>query len=214
MRTELILIDSSGTNMDLALNYTEGLADLNHLSKKDRLHLRLLAEELFSMVTAIIGSFSAAYWAENKGREYRLILQAESDLDESEKRELLSLASSGEKISGGGIMTKLWKLFQASLDAAWQSAAAETPGCMTDEEARKLYGRLGTAKVENEDGALSYVWSLKEYRKNAETAIRDADLFMGSWEELEKSIVANIASDVQVSIAGNQVQMVLCMTVS
>ena len=25
---------------------------------------------------------------------------------------------------------------------------------------------------------------------------------MGSWEELEKSIVANIASDVQVSIAG------------
>ena len=37
---------------------------------------------------------------------------------------------------------------------------------------------------------------------------------MGSWEELEKSIVANIASDVQVSIAGNQVIMVLCMTAS
>ena len=63
MRTDITTIDSNGNGVQLALNRIEGLADVGMLARKDRLHLRLLAEETFSMVTAIVGEFSAKFWA-------------------------------------------------------------------------------------------------------------------------------------------------------
>ena len=85
MRTDITTIDSNGNGVQLALNRTEGLADVHMLTKKDRLHLRLLAEETFSMVTAIVGDFSAKYWAEGEEGEYRIILQADADITEEEQ---------------------------------------------------------------------------------------------------------------------------------
>ena len=96
MRTDITTIDSNGNGVQLALNRIEGLADVGMLVKKDRLHLRLLAEETFSMVTAIVGEFSAKFWAESGEDEYRIILQADADITEQEEAQLLSVSSSGE----------------------------------------------------------------------------------------------------------------------
>ena len=50
------------------------------------------------------------------------------------------------------------------------------------------------------------VWSMEEYRKDVEKAEK-AD--KESWDELEKSIVANIADDIRVSMKGATVEMVI-----
>ena len=208
MRTDITTIDSNGNGVQLALNRTEGLADVHMLTKKDRLHLRLLAEETFSMVTAIVGDFSAKYWAEGEEGEYRIILQADADITEEEKKQLLSISSSGENTAGKGIMAKIWELYSAALKKNRKAAVMEAARGMTYSEAELLYGKLGTIRFDGEDGE-EYAWSLKQYKSNVEKLMKEDNSVKGEWDELEKSIVANIASDVQVGVTEDYVKMVI-----
>ena len=208
MRTDITTIDSNGNGVQLALNRTEGLADVHMLTKKDRLHLRLLAEEIFSMVTAIVGDFSAKYWAEGEEGEYRIILQADADITEEEEKKLLSVSSSGENTAGKGIMAKIWELYSAALKKNRKAAVMEAARGMTYSEAELLYGKLGTIRFDGEDGE-EYAWSLKQYKSNVAKLMKEDDSVKGEWDELEKSIVANIASDVQVGVTEDHVKMVI-----
>lgn len=208
MRTDITTIDSNGNGVQLALNRTEGLADVHMLTKKDRLHLRLLAEETFSMVTAIVGDFSAKYWAEGEEGEYRIILQADADITEEEEKQLLSISSSGENTAGKGIMAKIWELYSAALKKNRKAAVMEAARGMTYSEAELLYGKLGTIRFDGEDGE-EYAWSLKQYKSNVEKLMKEDNSVKGEWDELEKSIVANIASDVQVGVTEDYVKMVI-----
>ena len=208
MRTDITTIDSNGNGVQLALNRTEGLADVHMLTKKDRLHLRLLAEETFSMVTAIVGDFSAKYWAEGEEGEYRIILQADADITEEEEKQLLSISSSGENTAGKGIMAKIWELYSAALKKNRKAAVMEAARGMTYSEAELLYGKLGTIRFDGEDGE-EYAWSLKQYKANVAKLMKEDDSIKGEWDELEKSIVANIASDVQVGVTEDHVKMVI-----
>ena len=208
MRTDITTIDSNGNGVQLALNRTEGLADVHMLTKKDRLHLRLLAEETFSMVTAIVGDFSAKYWAEGEEGEYRIILQADADITEDEEKQLLSISSSGENTAGKGIMAKIWELYSAALKKNRKAAVMEAARGMTYSEAELLYGKLGTIRFDGEDGE-EYAWSLKQYKSNVEKLMKEDNSVKGDWDELEKSIVANIASDVQVGVTEDYVKMVI-----
>ena len=213
MRTDITTIDSNGNGVQLALNRTEGLADVHMLTKKDRLHLRLLAEETFSMVTAIVGDFSAKYWAEGEEGEYRIILQADADITEKEEKQLLSVSSSGENTAGKGIMAKIWDLYSAALKKNRKAAVMEAARGMTYSEAELLYGKLGTIRFDGEDGE-EYAWSLKQYKSNVAKLMKEDDSVKGEWDELEKSIVANIASDVQVGVTEDHVKMIIYLNLN
>ena len=208
MRTDITTIDSNGNGVQLALNRIEGLADVGMLARKDRLHLRLLAEETFSMVTAIVGEFSAKFWAESGEDEYRIILQADADITEQEEAQLLSVSSSGENTAGKGIMARIWKHYKAALKENRKAAVMEAARGMTYSEAELLYGKLGTIRFDGEDGE-EYAWSLKQYKSNVQKLLKEDDSAKGRWDELEKSIVANIADDVQVSVKGSVVDVAI-----
>ena len=213
MRTDITTIDSNGNGVQLALNRTEGLADVHMLTKKDRLHLRLLAEETFSMVTAIVGDFSAKYWAEGEEGEYRIILQADADITEEEEEQLLSISTSGENTASRGIMARIWKHYKAALKENRKAAVMEAARGMTYSEAELLYGKLGTIRFDGEDGE-EYAWSLKQYKSNVQKLLKEDDSAKGRWDELEKSIVANIASDVRVGVTEDHVKMVIYLNVA
>ena len=148
MRTDITTIDSNGNGVQLALNRIEGLADVGMLARKDRLHLRLLAEETFSMVTAIVGEFSAKFWAESGEDEYRIILQGDADITEEEEAQLLSVSSSGENTASKGIMARIWKHYKAALKENRKAAVMEAARGMTYSEAELLYGKLGTIRFD------------------------------------------------------------------
>ncbi|MBQ9595250.1 MAG: hypothetical protein IJR35_05255, partial [Synergistaceae bacterium] len=76
-----IRISNTGSGMNDALNLTEHIADVMALNKRNRFHARLLAEELFSMVRAITGEFSAEYWleADNVNKTFILHLDAKAE---------------------------------------------------------------------------------------------------------------------------------------
>lgn len=67
-------------------------------------------------------------------------------------------------------------------------------------------GMYGNLEGVNEFG---YMWSLCDYRNSLEDAVIDNEACKEAWDELEKSIVANIANDVLVGVKGNKVDMTI-----
>ena len=65
MAANKIKISNTGENMNAALDLTEKTAKSMGLSSRDTLRLRLLAEEMMSMVRAITGSLNTKALAAN-----------------------------------------------------------------------------------------------------------------------------------------------------
>ena len=73
------------------------------------------------------------------------------------------------------------------------------------------FGLVGTyGNAESMENPL-LVWTLNDYKDKLSEAAQTDDESQKAWDELEKSIVANIARDVIVGIKGNKVDMsVIC----
>ena len=130
-----------------------------------------------------------------------------------EEAQLLSVSSSGENTADKGIMARIWKHYKAALKENRKAAVMEAARGMTYSEAELLYGKLGTIRFDGEDGE-EYAWSLKQYKSNVQKLLKEDDSAKGRWDELEKSIVANIASDVRVGVTEDHVKMVIYLNVA
>ena len=199
--TERINIEKSGSGMPEALTMTEKTVSLMQLSSKDVLKARLLAEEMFSMVRSIAGEFSAEFWIEQEeDRTCTLHLEAKSELDYGKRQELISVSTSGRNSARLGIMDKIRGMFEAGLygiEESFKLQAEYGTGMFS-------YGALGVP----DDGMSEalYSWSMQKYKEDVEAG-KDTD--PDSWDELEKSIIANIADDVQVGTKKDKIELVV-----
>ena len=186
MKTEVVMINGKGDYLPQALDRIEGLANVATLSTKQSLYLRLLAEELFTLVRGITGDFDASFWAENDGNEFKVALLADVvEVSEEQKNELISLASNGKNSAHQGVMSKVGTIFEFLLKGF---------ECynLNSKVSSLQYAELGASKEDNK-------WSLAAYKANV---TEDEAL-----EELEKSIVANIADDIVVSVVDKKVKI-------
>ena len=94
--SEKVRISNTGSGMEHALTVAEQTAGFMNISAKDRLRLRLLAEEMFSMVRTVAGNFSAHFWMEAEEKSCTLYLEAKSNLDYSQQKELISVSTTGK----------------------------------------------------------------------------------------------------------------------
>lgn len=189
MNTDAVIIEGNGDYLNAALDRVEGLANVEKLSEKESLYLRLLAEELFGIVRATAGDIKAKFYAEGNGREFKLVLESDARLDEDIKNALLAISTTGTNEADVGVIAKLSNLFNISmkgLDAS--SGASRTDGIS--------YGKMGLV----EESAESFVWSLKKYK---ESAGQDGKA------EFEKSVVGTVADDVKVGIKDKKVKIVI-----
>ena len=63
-----------------------------------------------------------------------------------------------------------------------------------------LLGALGNPSSQG-----SSMWSLSEYKER----VQEGEDTAGNWDELERSIIANIADDISVGILGDRVEMIV-----
>ena len=97
MRTDVIEVTSTGTQMEIALGQVDKVTAYKGLTGKNALHLRLLAEEMLGMMRSITGETKGAFWIEDDEEgTYQLHLQVKTRMD-SEKRDSLLAASSTGK---------------------------------------------------------------------------------------------------------------------
>lgn len=193
MKSDVICVKSDGTGVREALAQAEKIAAYGNLSKKESIRLRLLTEETMGMLGAITGPLDADFWIDEEKGEYRLHLATETLMNSRMRSELLSASTSGTNAAAKGVMGKIRDVFEKALEPADSdfSGYYDTGWYMTG----------GDAGGVNPGGR--GIWSLNHYKDSVR---KDAEK-KPEWDELEKSIVANLADEVSIGIKSGTVEM-------
>ena len=155
---------------------------------------------MLGMVSEIGGDFDAEFWIENDDENYRLCLEAEISSMSAEKREkLLKTSTSGKNAAAKGIMGKLRNIVE--LYWTGYKEALSSPANPRFPE----YTYMGMTSMSST--VFDSYWKLSDYKGEIESSENLSKT--AEWDELEKSIVANIADDVSVGIKNDTVEMVI-----
>ena len=207
MQTNKITIDRNGRGREEILEEASKYAVYNDLDKKTAFHIRLLAEEVMGMIAAISEDFDADIWLETTPeRICQLHLTVHTDMDYNKRKQLMEVSSSGKNISVSGFMAKVGEFIRNSLFKIDEIEKIQTEYGYDP----MLCGYLGMGDVNTAaTNAMIYTWSMQKYQKGLEEAKLDNKQNEEAWDELEKSIVANIADDVLVGIKNDTVELII-----
>ena len=194
MKTDVITVSAKGKQMEKALDQVEKVAAYKGLSPKNTLHLRLLTEEMMSMMRSITGEPEGEFWIEDNDGEYALHLRVASRMNMEKRAQLLSVSASGKNEAARGLMGRIREFFD------W--------GC--DEE----YDGFSTAMLPDafeysSSPVLDWEWSMRRYENVVSSKMDQDNVAREAWDELEKSVVKHVADDVKVFIRGGFVEMTI-----
>lgn len=186
MKSDVIKVSSMKDQTDAVMDQAEKVAVFRGLSTKGALHLRLLAEEMMSMMRAITGDVRGQFWIENEKDQFQLHLNVRTQVDFLQREKLLSASSSGKNEAHQGLLGKLRAFFEPieGTPVYFDSAVSTTP---------------------QEIG-----WSLNAYQEQLGQMVNEKrEGAEEAWDELEKSVIAHVADEVKISIHGYDVEMIV-----
>ena len=204
-----IYISDSEAKATEALEVTDSFISKTGLTGRNAIRFRLLAEETIGMVRAMTGDFKALFWLEEEEGLYRVKLMAKTDMSKEKKSSLLSVSSSGKNNSAKGFMGKIGDMIENGMlhfDEVMKLQQEYGVGTVD----YGFMGRVLPGEVPSMDDSL--VWSLQGYKESLEDASGEqegAGKSKEAWDELEKSIVANIADDVVVGVKKDRIDMTI-----
>lgn len=192
MKTEIISITTAGSGIAEAISLSERVGTECGLDRKQLLRLRLISEEVFGMARGITGDISAEYWMVYERKSFSIHFKAEVELSQDMYNELIATSTSGTNSAVKGFMGRLKNMIAVKL-LPQESPSLLMMGLMS----------MGGASFGN---SLDYTWSMSQYRSEL-MSVDEGDDADEARDELEKSIIANIADEIKVSIEGNQVEI-------
>ncbi|MBQ9518718.1 MAG: hypothetical protein IJR59_02355 [Firmicutes bacterium] len=191
MKTDVFELSQSTQNLEGILTETEKAAQYGGLDSKQTIRLRLLAEELIGMLPEMLEYCSGKFWVECNKKDYELHVEVElDDIFAADREKLMSVSKSGKNIAAKGIMGKI----RAAAEMMFVEYMTLPVEYQTD------FYSMGMAMDPFDYASM---WTLSQYRTVAEE--KDED----KWDELEKSIIANLADDVMVGIKGRKVDIIV-----
>ncbi|WP_034447582.1 hypothetical protein [Butyrivibrio sp. AE2032] len=199
MKTDIISIYASGTGMDKALEISERTGSYMGLDHKAGLRLRLLSEEIIEFMRAFTEDMKGDFWLETEDNKVEIHLKTDIEMDLKTRSELLAVSSSGKNAAAKGFMGKIREMI----------ASATLPD---DPETKAMADQaLGLMALGSQMGryAGTYSWSMTSYIASIDKAYDTEPQAQEAKDELEKSIVANLADDVQVSIVNKSVEIII-----
>ena len=190
MKTDVIVVNGREESVEAALKLADKIAVFKELSRKNALHLRLLTEEMMSMIRSVAGDVEGEFWIEDKDGVFQLTLRVEGRLSEKKREQLISASTSGKNEATRGIMGKIRSFFEP-------------------EDEYPSFFIMSLADGNN----IAYEemsWSLELYREQVMQSVEEnREGAREAWDELEKSVVSHVADDVKVSIRGRDIEMVI-----
>lgn len=203
MITDKIQIDSAGAGLEQALKETERFCAYQQMNGKETRRMRLLAEETILMLQELATHFSGEFWLESGPEKYSLVVDVRTLMTDERRQELLEVSTSGKNLLRKGVMGKIGAFFDLGL-----SQAAYFPDSAGVMDYGILSSELAYAADPTATGGL--MWSLQMYRDKVGVAYRSGEPEAGeAWDELQRSIIANLADDVQVGVRGGHVKMIV-----
>ena len=206
METNRIQVKNCDAGRDMTMAEAEKFAKYMDLEHKKALQLRLLVEESFGMISAITDQFRAEFWIEGQtDGTCKIHLAFWTDMDTKKKKELIMASRNKKNAAYSGLTGKIREMIEDSL-----FLYAETDAAMGGQ----WFATMGAAEMAMAPGApvtmYTYDWSLEQYRQGMDVALNGADSseqVKEAWDELEKSIIANVADDVVVAVKGNHAEL-------
>ena len=209
-KTVEIYINNTEAKAAEAIRVADDFINELGLEGKKAIHLRLLAEETVGMVRAMTGDFQARFSMENEDGENRIKLLVETTMDRDKKSELLSVSTKGKNVAARGFMGKIREIIENSLldyDEAMKMQQ-EYGGGMPDYAYMGMgFPMTNPIALPAQEGPIT--WSLSNYRDALEEAPDSEESVQEAWDELEKSIVANIAKEVTVGVRKDRVDLTI-----
>ena len=185
MQSNVIKINRDQESLEKILCETQKTSIYADLTAKQTLRTRLIAEELIGMLKELSEDFDGNFWIEQENLSFEFFTQLElnENMDKRTKKKFIDISSDKKNASAKGIMGKIRDVVENMLypeNAVYSSSF--------------IAYQLETAVLMNDS------WTLSRYRDAQKE--RNAP-----WDELEKSIIANLADDVIVSVKGNKVEI-------
>ena len=217
MKSTVIHISNENSNVEAILEETQRLSVYVGLDNKQTLRLRLLSEELVGMLKELSGNFKGQFWAEAEGSNVELVTSicVIDTMDNKTKKGFINVSSNKKNAAAKGIMGKIRDVVENMMYPENATLASNYVAyelgldVMMDDKKLDLDDPIADLKKDNstaesiiDEVMLGDSWSLNSYknkqRDNAEP-----------WDEIEKSIIANLADDVIVGVKGSNVEIVI-----
>ena len=210
MKSTVINISDDNSNLEAILEETRKISAYIGLDKKESLRLTLLAEELVGMLRELSGNFEGQFRAEAEGRSIELItgIFVVDEMDNKTKKGFINISSDKKNAAAKGIMGKIRDVVEnmmypenATFASNYMTVQLGVDVMMGDKTSGADGGETTVDAESIVDGVmLENSWSLNQYKNKH----RDKE---EPWDEIEKSIIANIADDVTVSVKGKNVEI-------
>ena len=187
MKSNVITISKDLDNLNKILFETKKTAVYADLDEKQTLRTQLIAEELIGMLKELSGDFEGEFWVEQENCAFEFVTQIKinENMDKQTKRKFIDISSDKKNAAAKTIMGKIRDVVENMLypeNAEYSS--------------NFIAYQLETAVLLNDQ------WTLARYKDSQ----KDNE---EPWDELEKSIIANIADDVSVAVKGKNVEIVI-----
>ena len=188
-----MVIKPDGTGMEEAVDVTEKFGTACGLKPKQVLRLRLLSEEALTMIRTIIQDTDAYYHIARSKDTYYLHLKSNLTPDTVQRQQLLAMSSTGTNAAPMGLMSKI----------SWMIRTSQYDRYTSQPHLMNLSVAKGT------EGETIASWSLKEYKNTLASSKENNSEAAEAWDELERSIVSNIADDISVKITRSVVDIII-----
>ena len=187
MKSNVIKISRNDDHLSEVLFETQKTAEAADLNGKQSIKMRLIAEEFVGMLKELSQDFEGSFWIDYEGLSFSLIAQIKINevMDMQTKRRFIDVSFDKKNAAAKGVMGKIRDVVENLL---YPENAVYS--------AKFIAYQLETAVLLNDQ------WTLNRY-KEAERNNEEP------WDELEKSIIANLADDVIVSVKSNKVEIAI-----
>ena len=198
MKTDVYRFERAVSDLDSISVLAGKAAAYCGLDKQQEMRLMLLCEELIEMLPNLLLYGKGEFWIEtnDKNVEIHSVVEADDLLTGEDRKEIMKVSSSGKNAAATGIMNKIRIAAEVML-ANYALSNGVGGDVEYDTEPLDFYDYGLTDPFAEQD-----MWSLTAYKKKVKV---DSD----DWDELERSIIANLADDVTVGIIGGKVKITI-----
>lgn len=204
MVSDKFMVNSDAGRMAAARYAADNYAWHAGLDRRDTLRLNLLVEETLGMVKAMVNDFYGQLWFSGDDSACEIHLEATANMDSGRRQELISVSSSGKNAAAKGFMGMLGDVISGALH---NMGRAVDTACGESAMSGNLIVPEGAGNPNLYD--LTPVWTLDQYRANVEKGRLGSDVLEQAKQDLEKSIVANLADDIVVGVKGDRIELVI-----
>lgn len=189
MKSNMCALKGIEPDLEKVLDEVKKVASYNGLKRKDMLQLMLLAEELIGIQKGILGFAKGNFYIENTGSTYKLCLRADIQTDIITQDRFVEMSTQNRNEAARGIIGKIKYIANLMVN-----------GNTTVLPDYDIFNSQGNSYTYVDSMEYDRTWSLDGYRSNLPRG-------SAAWDEMERSIVANIADDIIVGATATYIEL-------